>query len=171
MPEIPRAPRLWWIAKGQVAGSRNPTHQELRVLASDGFSTIVCLLDERHQQLGYSRGGAEAMGYVWRSVPVVDHCAPSIDQMLEFVRIVGERSTAGKVLVHCWAGWGRTGTMGAAYLISRGKSAPAAIAHIRRACPQAIETPEQEASVFAFEQALRQAGPGFPFVLNEPGEP
>src|SRR5580765_2682758 len=110
MLEEHRTARIWWIARGHLAGSRNPTHQELRALRFDGFSTIVCLLDELQQQPSYSPSDAEAIGYVWRSIPILDHCAPTIDQMLEFMRIVDEQVTTGRVLVHCWAGLGRTGT-------------------------------------------------------------
>jgi atypical dual specificity phosphatase len=155
-----RAARIWWIAKGQLAGSRNPTPQELRVLRSDGFASIICLLDKREQQPSYLPSGATGIGYAWRSIPILDHCAPSIDQMIEFARVVDERLAEGKILVHCWAGWGRTGTMGAAYLISQGLTATTAIASVRRVCPLAIETQEQEASLFALEDALRQESTG-----------
>jgi atypical dual specificity phosphatase len=151
-----RAARIWWIARNQLAGSRNPTHKELRALRSDGFASLICLLNEHEQPLSYLPSGAKEIGYTWWSMPIFDHCAPSIDQMLEFARIVDERLAEGKVLVHCWAGWGRTGTMGAAYLVNQGLTATMAIASVRRVCPLAIETREQEASLFALEDALKQ---------------
>jgi len=154
MLEGHRAARIWWITRGHIAGSRNPTHQELRTLRLDGFSTIISLLDERDQPLSYDPDEAKMIGYVWHSMPIMDHCAPRIEQMEEFARIVEARSTTGRILVHCWAGLGRTGTMGAAYLICRGQSAGAAIAQIRRACPLAIET-TQEDCLFLLEEALR----------------
>ena len=142
------------------------------MLKSDGFSTIVSLLDESQQQPSYSLSSVKEIGYVWRSMPIADHCAPTMDQMLEFARVVDERSTTGKVLVHCWAGLGRTGTMGAAYLICRGQTAAAAINSIRRVCPYAIENQEQEASLLALENALkeslRKGGSPFPRPDNPP---
>jgi atypical dual specificity phosphatase len=157
MFEMQRTARIWWIARGQLAGSRNPTQQELRVLKFDGFSTIVSLLDESQQQPSYSLSSVKEIGYEWRSMPIADHCAPTLDQMLEFARVVDEQSTIGKVLVHCWAGLGRTGTMGAAYLICRGQTAAAAINSIRRVCPYAIENQEQEASLLTLEKVLKES--------------
>lgn len=51
----------------------------------------------------------------------------------------------GRVFVHCRAGYGRSGTIAAALLISGGTPAEAAIDLVRRNRPGAIETPGQEA--------------------------
>ncbi|MFX1476004.1 MAG: protein-tyrosine phosphatase family protein, partial [Promethearchaeota archaeon] len=54
------------------------------------------------------------------------------------------------VVVHCEGGCGRTGTFLAAYLISQGHSAEAAIKEIRRKRPCSIETKGQEEILYHF---------------------
>lgn len=57
------------------------------------------------------------------------------------------------VAVHCRAGYGRTGTMLACYLVAvEGYSAVDAIAETRRRRSWSIETEQQEQAVFDFER-------------------
>ena len=82
-----------------------------------------------------------------------DFHAPSLSQLHEFVDSVAPTAAAdAKVLVHCEGGYGRTGTMGAAYWIAKGLSASDAIAKIRNARPHAVESPEQCAVLAQFER-------------------
>ncbi len=77
-------------------------------------------------------------------VPIKDFTAPSIAQIQTFVAEVDAMIDAGEsVAVHCGAGLGRTGTMLAAWLISHGYSASAAINEVRDARPGSIETMSQ----------------------------
>jgi len=72
---------------------------------------------------------------------VEDFMPPTFDQMDEFVDYVDRKLGEGKrVLVHCYAGRGRTGTMLAAYLIRRGMDADAAILEIREKARRAYGT-------------------------------
>ncbi|MFC1847184.1 dual specificity protein phosphatase family protein [Chloroflexota bacterium] len=52
--------------------------------------------------------------------------------------------------VSCGAGLGRTGTILACYLVSRGYDADAAINEIRKNRPGSIETQEQEDAIKAY---------------------
>jgi atypical dual specificity phosphatase len=51
-------------------------------------------------------------------------------------------------------GWGRTGTLLAAYLVSEGMSADEAIYQVRKKRPGSIETFGQEQILHIYEQSL-----------------
>jgi atypical dual specificity phosphatase len=88
-------------------------------------------------------------------LPVSDSNAPTQDQLERGVAAIDEALGAGKrVAVHCGAGLGRSGTLLAAYLVSRGSAPEAAIAIVRTARPGSVETDEQEAAVHTFARRL-----------------
>lgn len=60
----------------------------------------------------------------------------------------------GKVLVHCHAGLGRTGTMAAAYWVNKGLSVNEAINKIRKSNPNVIESVGQENSLYELEVSI-----------------
>ncbi len=138
---------MWWIDEDKLAGGSNPSLEEIERLRRAGFATIVCLLDESEQKPAYDPADAERLGYAWHNIPVFDYHAPTLDQFDEFRRLAEAGLISGKLLVHCWGGTGRTGTMGAAYWIFKGVSADDAVARVRLAKPGAIESPDQRASL------------------------
>ena len=145
---------MWWIDEPHLAGSHNPNLHELRSLRGIGFSALVCLLDEDEVRttLRYSVEDATRMGYAWHSIPVSDYHAPTLRQMRRFLDLVEHECGSGKLMVHCQAGVGRTGTMAAAYWIARRHSAPEAIGKVRRARPWAIESEEQRERLHELER-------------------
>ena len=80
--------------------------------------------------------------------------------MIDFIdkQLADERP----VMVSCYAGIGRTGTVLACYLVSRGSEPADAIDEVRRLRPGSIQTPEQMAAVH--EYAERRAAGGDPAV-------
>ena len=54
------------------------------------------------------------------------------------------------VVVSCYAGIGRTGTVLACYLVNRGAEPADAIDEVRRLRPRSVQTPEQEAAVYEY---------------------
>jgi protein-tyrosine phosphatase len=58
------------------------------------------------------------------------------------------------------AGYGRTGTVLAAYLVAKGAEPEEAIDRVRRARPGSIETVEQEHAVHLFAETLGRAAKG-----------
>ena len=88
-------------------------------------------------------------------IPVQDFCPPTIEQLNLCVDFLKDCIKANKKpVVHCMMGYGRTGTILAAYLISEGMTANDAITAVRRKRPGAIETYEQEDILFTFEAML-----------------
>ncbi|HOB54269.1 MAG TPA: NUDIX domain-containing protein [Acidobacteriota bacterium] len=82
-------------------------------------------------------------------IPIDDFETPTGDDVRRFVDLV-TRNHNRKVLVHCKAGRGRSGTLAALYLKSRGMDGTEAMRLVRDVRPGAIETPEQEALVLDF---------------------
>jgi len=87
-------------------------------------------------------------GLVWHHVPIRDmgvpdgvfahawsSAGPSVMQTLH---------VGGRIVLHCAAGLGRTGTIAGKLLIALGVDADTAITNIRRARPGTIETADQE---------------------------
>lgn len=142
----------WWIDEDRVLGSGNPTDVQLDRLFHQGFRIIISLLDEHHQQPLYNVEKANDLGFERYSIPIRDFTAPTQEQFKEFLEILNNADA--KVIIHCQRGYGRTGTMGAAYWISKGMPAHDAINKVRQACPGALEVPEQEESLYELEAAI-----------------
>lgn len=142
---------MWWIDKGVLAGSHNPSNRELSNACKLGITTVISLLDETEQFPAYSNEIFRTGKLQHRhSIPVRDFSAPSIGQLREFITLV--RESPGAVLVHCQGGSGRTGTFGAAWLISKGISAGEAISAVRKMNPHAVETASQEECLLTYSE-------------------
>ncbi len=140
----------WWIDQPTLLGSSNPSDEDLSDLRRQGFTVLISLLHDKKERSNYDVKGLARAGWSRHSIPVEDFSPPALAQLHSFVAIVGSAEPATKLVVHCQGGSGRTGTMAAAYWVSNGLSATAAIARVRDARPGAIETCEQELSLYKF---------------------
>jgi len=106
-----------------------------------GATTVVCLV-ERHeledrypeyvQWLRTNEGGRA----LW--FPIHDLHAPSIDQALPMLAVLGQRLAEGEhLLIHCAAGIGRAGTIATCLLIELGMHHDEALAHVAAHRPMA----------------------------------
>lgn len=98
---------------------------------------------------------AEAAGIEVVRFPIDGFCTPS--SMRDFIalieRILAAAEAERNIVLHCWAGLGRTGLVAASCLVTRGFSATDAIATVRRHRPGTVETEEQEEFVADFSRA------------------
>ena len=137
-----------WVLDNQLAGSQGPVSmQNLFFLHQQGVRAVI-RMEER--TIPADTGGY--VDIVDLFMPVTDFTAPAqgqIDQMIEFIDEQAVRNER-PVVVSCYAGIGRTGTVLACYLVSRGSEASDAIDEVRRRRSGSIQTPEQEAAVYEY---------------------
>ncbi len=144
-----------WVADGLLGamprpGVTRPLSQDLSALRNGGISLLVSLTEEPLEASELRRARLSTL-----HLPVKDFTAPTQAQMHAFVAAVERMHAAGEsVGVHCTAGLGRTGTMVAAYFVSKGLRASEAIAQVRQLRPGSIETTNQEDAVAEFATAF-----------------
>ncbi len=127
---------------------------DLAALAAWGATTLVTCLEATEldrfslQQLGQA---AEAQGLVWHHLPIRDGQVPDARFDLAWLHAGHHlRRTlrrGQRIVLHCHAGLGRTGTVAARLLCELGATPDDALRRVRRARPGAIETPRQEEHV------------------------
>ena len=142
-----------WIISDVLAAMARPGNprQTMEHLKDNGIDVIVTLTERP-----LSEPLIEEFGIENHHIPIADFTAPTHDQVEEFVNIVqAARKQNRKVVVHCLAGKGRTGTMIACYLVSLGRSSTDAIAEVRRIRPGSIETYAQESIVHKYAREER----------------
>ena len=146
------APGAW--RPGRHLDSDVRLREDLAVLAEDHrVATLVTLL-ERHEiaTLGNLSREARRAGVSWLHFPIPDMGVPPRAEPARALvaRILRTLERGENVVVHCWAGLGRTGTIVACCLVARGVPPPRAIALTRAARPGAVQRPEQEQFVREF---------------------
>ena len=147
-----------WVKHGCLAACRGPRSEEdLKFLASNGIKALVRLASEH--ETGLTSEDIAATGITDCYEPVRDFTAPSqlqIDRVITFIEEVTGQGHA--VAVSCGAGYGRTGTILACYLVSSGLSANDAIDELvsTRPCSEEIlRVPGQKEAVVEFEGRLK----------------
>jgi len=140
-----------WIVKDKVIGMSRPEPGDLAALKSRGVDHVISLTVQP-----LPREHLDKHGITGIHIPVLDMSVPTPEEIVRFVEQLSRLVDDGhRVAVHCGAGLGRTGTMLACYLVSRGMSAEEAVAEVRRRRPGSIESPSQEQAVRDYESSLR----------------
>jgi atypical dual specificity phosphatase len=115
--------RPYWVRKW-LGGCGLPEPGDEKVLASKGVTLLISLV-EPHEFYDAWPGGEDEFLNVMREVgieviriPTPDFTAPDVEESCRaYERIKKEIDKGGKVVVHCYAGIGRTGTFIAGYLV------------------------------------------------------
>lgn len=128
--------------------------QDITAIKDHNIAIVVSLL--AHEELEHHGAGdiEELLSQAqieWRQFPISDFGTPSTEVAERWKQaapsLLAHLQKGHKVLIHCAAGYGRTGMMTAALLVAMGVDAEKAIKNVRSARPGTIETAEQEAFI------------------------
>jgi ADP-ribosyl-[dinitrogen reductase] hydrolase len=151
---LTRAPGRWW--PGRPLDSDVRLREDLEAFAHEhGANVLVTLLERAEMaQLGDLRGSARRAGLEWIHFPIPDFWIPGdVGATRELVaRLLGSLERGDGVVVHCWGGLGRAGTIAAACLVAHGVEPARAIELVRAARPGAIQSEAQERFVLDFSR-------------------
>jgi len=139
-----------WLVENEIAGHREPaSDEELQCLRSCGLGALVRLI-EIHLSQVTSEQIAQA-GFAELHSPIPDYSAPAISQIEHILNFIRDCLAKGRVVsVCCGQGYGRTGTILACYLVSKGWTADEAILEVRSKRSGSIETGAQEEAIRLF---------------------
>ena len=146
-----------WLIPGQLAKSYIPGQSDLLEWHNAGIQSVVNLLETYYEDVIKQE---LLQGFKVLHSPIPDMCAPSLDQLQRIVQWIDREICTGKnVLVHCFAGIGRTGTILTAYLMYKGDALDDALGRVLTVGSEP-QTREQFdiLEVFAIRQKETKAG-------------
>ena len=141
-----------WVLEDELAGSQGPASlDDLSFLYSQGVRAVV-----RMEERTIAANTVNQFDLVDMYEPVTDFTPPKLDQIQRMIEFIDQQTAAKRpVVVSCYAGIGRTGTVLACYLVHRGASPEDAISRVRELRPGSIQTPEQQAAVHGYAESAR----------------
>jgi len=142
-----------WVEKPLLAALGRPASlEELAWLRQQGIQVLLSLTEEPPR-----RDWIEEAGLLVYHEPLEDMEPPTQKQLDRVVSAMVKAMTHEMgVAVHCGAGLGRTGSVLAAYFVTRGETATTAIARVRQLRPGSIETEEQAEAIALFARRRRK---------------
>jgi protein tyrosine phosphatase (PTP) superfamily phosphohydrolase (DUF442 family) len=143
--------RNFTVVDGQVWRGGAPSQADYRALAAAGVTTVVDLRAEHGLRIPDDL--LAELGITRVAIPIRDGQTPTTDQVATFLDAVD--ASEGPVYLHCGAGVGRTGTMAAAYTVSRGGDGVDAMRANLAVGPPSLEQLAFAASLDPGERASR----------------
>jgi atypical dual specificity phosphatase len=146
-------PNFSWLLEKRLAGVSYPrSEQALALLQELGVRALLSVHEEALPSDLLAKYKLQAA-----CIPVADYTAPTVEQIEQAITIIdGFLAQDFPVAVHCGAGIGRTGTILACYLVSQGYDASDAIERVRGERPGSIETSNQKAAIYEYEQRRKE---------------
>ena len=144
-----------WVLKDELAGSQGPaSFQDLFFLHNQGVRAVI-----RMEERTIAADTGNMVDLVDMFEPVPDFTPPELEQVQRMIEFIDRQTAEQKpVVVSCYAGIGRTGTVLACYLVHRGEEPAEAINRVRELRPGSIQTPEQEAAVHQYAAWAQDPG-------------
>jgi protein-tyrosine phosphatase len=140
---------------GEIALSRMPgaitsiEDDVAEIVALDCACVLTLAPEQELAQHGAAQLPAilKRVGLPWHHFPIEDYGTPAASQM-ENWRDLSQRlhqylDDDRKILIHCYAGIGRSGTIALRLMVERGADPIEALAQIRHIRPGAVERPAQ----------------------------
>ena len=142
-----------WVEDERIAGCRCPrTPKDFRFLRRKGIKLLVRLASEAETAISSREVKDSKIQDFYE--PLEDFTAPRQQQIDRVVKVMRRAIQLGEpVAVSCVAGYGRTGTLLACYLVSQSRSASEAIRHLifKRPCSnELLRVPGQKEAIDEF---------------------
>ncbi len=140
--------RFSWVIGDKIAGMERPglfedLETDLSFLKKEGIDTIVNLEEKKRQYTGFETF----------HLPIPDFSPPSHEDFESFVKFLKAKVEEGNrsVVVHCYAGMGRTNLMIASYLVATRSMRPDhALEFVKERRPVFMVTEKQEEALWEF---------------------
>jgi atypical dual specificity phosphatase len=150
---VDRPTNFGWVIPDNLAASGIPSsRKQVQWLKKNGVDSILTLTEKPLPEEYFTGTGVDSF-----HVQMFDHAAPSQESLAEAVHLVRKQIEGGhKVLVHCLAGQGRTGSVLTSYVVEyEGKDVDSALSELRAARPGSVER-SQEPAVREYARKLKE---------------
>lgn len=133
-------------------------HNHIRYLKMNGLTKVLCLMEPTEMerlQLGAEESYCTHEGLEFENFPIVDHSITDPEKLRPLAkRLLQEIKEGAHLVVHCFAGIGRTGIVSCAILIENAMSAEQAMEVVSEKRQLRVpETQEQEEFVKRYARA------------------